>query len=417
MLVIALAASVFTAAGISTQVSAMEAGSVAAGQAINLRASNPEETTGSAAVPAALPSTGTAVATASVIEEGTGLYLNGLFLGAVKQQDNLSGALQSLLETYKEEGATVHFLENVETRSGLYASSSLYNLEDFMQALTQENTEIPWSYLVQEGDTLESIANLFQTTPEAILETNPDIQELSQWEEGIVLKLFNQKPLLHVQSIKKENYTEEVPFEILSLSDNSRYTTYQNVLLAGQKGSQICTDLVTYVDGEEVSRQAISRDVVSMPVTQMQIVGTLTPPDGSTPGEASGTFTWPTPSILTVSSEFGSRWGTLHAGLDLSNGSSYGETIVAADAGTVEYVKKDNYGYGYHLEIDHGNGMSTLYAHTSEILVNPGEKVFKGQPIAYVGSTGDSTGAHLHFEIHVDGTAVNPREYVEVPSA
>ena len=102
--------------------------------------------------------------------------------------------------------------------------------------------------------------------------------------------------------------------------------------------------------------------------------------------------------------------------MDISNGNSYGQTIVAADAGVVSYVKKSNVGYGYHLEIDHGNGTTTLYAHTSEILVQPGEKVFKGQPIALVGSTGDSTGAHLHFEIHKNGVAVNPLEYVTVGS-
>ena len=102
----------------------------------------------------------------------------------------------------------------------------------------------------------------------------------------------------------------------------------------------------------------------------------------------------------------------MHYGLDISNGNSYGKTIVAADGGTVSYVKYSNTGYGYHLEINHNNGMRTMYAHASRILVEPGQKVLKGQPIALVGSTGDSTGNHLHFEVIVNGTKVDPLGYV-----
>ena len=102
------------------------------------------------------------------------------------------------------------------------------------------------------------------------------------------------------------------------------------------------------------------------------------------------------------------RWGKMHNGIDISSSGIRGQSIVAADGGTVTYVKYHNYGYGYHLMIDHGNGMSTLYAHCNSINVTPGQKVAKGQVIATVGTTGDSTGNHLHFEVYRNGSRIDP---------
>ena len=130
------------------------------------------------------------------------------------------------------------------------------------------------------------------------------------------------------------------------------------------------------------------------------------------PGESSGTLTWPVPTVHTISSPFSFRWGTHHNGIDIANGNTYGETIVAADAGTVELAQMDNSGCGLYVIINHGNGRKTLYGHTSKLLVQAGEKVFKGQPIALVGNTGNSFGAHLHFEVIENGTHVDPLNYV-----
>ena len=181
----------------------------------------------------------------------------------------------------------------------------------------------------------------------------------------------------------------------------------------GQNGVQECVDEVTYVNGVEVSRESISRRTITEAVDKQVVVGTKKRPTGSTPGEASGILMWPVPSIHNITSYYEWRWGTMHTGLDISGGNSYGKTIVAADGGTVSYVRYSNVGYGNHLQIDHGNGTSTLYAHTSKILVSSGQKVAKGQPIALIGSTGDSTGAHLHFEVIKNGQKVDPLDYVQ----
>ncbi|MEG0229351.1 MAG: M23 family metallopeptidase, partial [Oscillospiraceae bacterium] len=100
-----------------------------------------------------------------------------------------------------------------------------------------------------------------------------------------------------------------------------------------------------------------------------------------------------------------------HTGIDIAGVNIYGKNIVASNDGVVSYVKNLNSGYGKHLMIDHGGGTYTLYAHTSAILVSPGQTVKKGQAIARVGSTGWSSGPHLHYEIWINKQRVNPITY------
>ena len=128
-----------------------------------------------------------------------------------------------------------------------------------------------------------------------------------------------------------------------------------------------------------------------------------------------GDFTWPAPGISRTTSEFGNRLHPifktykLHTGLDI--GAPTNTTIVASNAGTVIKAGWNN-SYGYMVMIDHGGGIVTLYAHNSSLLVKQGDVVYKGQAISKSGSTGNSTGPHLHFEVRVNGQYVDPRNYV-----
>ncbi len=126
-----------------------------------------------------------------------------------------------------------------------------------------------------------------------------------------------------------------------------------------------------------------------------------------------GVLAWPVPGFKTITSEFGWRFGgsDYHTGFDISGSGVNGKSIVAANSGTVAFVKYGTTGYGRYLIIDHGGGYTTLYAHCSEILVEVGDYVSRGEAIAKVGSTGWSTGPHLHFEVRVNGVAKNPRNY------
>ncbi len=126
-------------------------------------------------------------------------------------------------------------------------------------------------------------------------------------------------------------------------------------------------------------------------------------------------FMWPTPGYYYISSNYGYRWGRLHKGVDIAGSNIYGKPIVAAADGVVNLVDYNAGGYGYYVMVNHGNSGGnnyvTLYAHMSSQAAYVGKKVSKGDVIGYVGSTGRSTGPHLHFEIRVNGTAQNPLNF------
>ncbi len=134
---------------------------------------------------------------------------------------------------------------------------------------------------------------------------------------------------------------------------------------------------------------------------------------GNSAASSTGAMIWPASGPIT--SPFGWRthpiFGTqrYHSGIDI--GADYGDTVAAADGGVVIYADWMG-GYGKAVIIDHGGGISTLYAHNSELLVSEGERVRKGQAISRVGSTGYSTGPHLHFEVRENGSPVSPMGYL-----
>ena len=115
------------------------------------------------------------------------------------------------------------------------------------------------------------------------------------------------------------------------------------------------------------------------------------------------------PTLGVLTSHFGTRWGRLHSGIDI--GADEGEAICAAKSGRVIFSGTAD-GYGNYIKIDHGGGLETAYGHCSVLAANVGDEVEKGQTIAYVGSTGNSTGPHLHFEVKIDGEFKNPLDYV-----
>ena len=137
-----------------------------------------------------------------------------------------------------------------------------------------------------------------------------------------------------------------------------------------------------------------------------------------------GTFLWPVPGYYHITSGYGSRWGTTHRGIDISGSGIDGAEITAANSGVVifvnngcthDYGKRKSCGcgggFGNYCIIDHGGGYATLYGHSKEIIVEEGDHVTTGDVIGYVGSTGYSTGAHLHFEVRVDGERLDPESF------
>ena len=141
--------------------------------------------------------------------------------------------------------------------------------------------------------------------------------------------------------------------------------------------------------------------------------------------KVTGNFIWPVPGFYNITYGVGWRWGAYHAGIDIASSGIRGAQIVASDAGTVvqatnscphDYGKNGSCGcgggFGRYCIVDHGNGYMTLYGHMENCIVSVGQKVNQGETLGYVGSTGFSTGAHLHFEVRLNGAAQNPENYV-----
>ena len=132
-----------------------------------------------------------------------------------------------------------------------------------------------------------------------------------------------------------------------------------------------------------------------------------------------GEMMWPVPGYSKISSYYGWRFNNtdFHTGIDITGSGVHGAPVVAANTGTIVHTNVCpyngySYGYGTYVIVDHGGGITTLYAHLSAISVNVGDIVVMGQQIGKVGNTGWSTGAHLHFEVRVDGEAKNPISYI-----
>jgi murein DD-endopeptidase MepM/ murein hydrolase activator NlpD len=129
-------------------------------------------------------------------------------------------------------------------------------------------------------------------------------------------------------------------------------------------------------------------------------------------------FIWPVPTVRNTSDGYGNRWiveeqrNNFHKGLDITKPGCKGEPIVASAGGTVIQASDSGNGYGKCVILDHGNKISTLYAHMSQTAVTVGQVVEQGETLGYIGSTGNSYGNHLHFEVRVNGQHTDPTEYI-----
>lgn len=163
----------------------------------------------------------------------------------------------------------------------------------------------------------------------------------------------------------------------------------------------------------EQARRIADQEEAAMNQLKRQLNSLLSRGSGTAPG--GGSLLWPSDSTRTVTSAYGMRYhpiqqrNKMHTGIDI--GAAYGTNVLAAEAGKV-IMAGWNGGYGKCVVIDHGNGLSTLYGHNSVLLVSTGQTVTRGQVIAQVGSTGNSTGPHIHFEVLVNGQTRDPMAYV-----
>lgn len=245
-------------------------------------------------------------------------------------------------------------------------------------------------YEVKDGDTLSGVAQKFDVTIDTVKWANESV-DFKKLKPGTILKIppvtgvvYKVKPGDTIYSIAKKYQSSEqaiVDFPFNTFSDDETFA-----LVAGQ--SLIIPDGVM----PDAPAPALPR-----------YANVLTPDAGAV--SATGSFVWPAFGRITQ----GYRW--YHPAVDIANSS--GGAILAADSGTVVVAGWSNSGYGNHIIVDHGNGYKTLYAHLSSLSVVAGQRVARGVSMGQMGSTGRSTGTHLHFEIQGPSAKVDPLGYLK----
>jgi len=358
----------------------------------------------------------------SAITNACGIYVDGDFLCAVKNETDAKSVFDNILDNYKEKltdkNAIVNFVEDIEYVQGLYPDNEdvIWDASRLEKKLDSNKVEAVY-YTVVDGDNPYDIALNYGMTESQLRAINPQMGKYIMAGDKILVS--TQVKYVQVKVIKTEQVNESVDYEIIKTNNSNYFIGDNRVTRAGVEGQDRVTYLVTYINGIRVSKEEVSRIRVKEPVSKMVDVGTKSTRVNSSSGSydisvSSGGFVWPAPSCHTITSYYGWRGSGYHSGIDISSSGARGKLVVASKSGIVESAGWYS-SYGNQIVINHGNGIKTRYAHLLDgsISVSVGEHVSAGQAIARVGSTGRATGPHLHFEIIAYGNNVNPLKYLK----
>lgn len=261
-----------------------------------------------------------------------------------------------------------------------------------------------------------SVVRVYTSEEITISKANVSLDEVLSTEQATNMLLFgsttaakasSQQPLITVNVERTKTQTEALAFETIKQENASLSRGEENVITEGVDGVQEVTYKVQEVNGVVIGSEEVSSNVLVEAIDEVVEVGVQYYVASRSDGGGNGTYGWPVDGVIT--SRFGWRSRGWHSGLDIA--ADLGTTIFAANEGTVIETNNES-GYGLVVRIDHGDGMVTVYAHCGEFYVEVGDTVDRNTPIAAIGMTGTTTGPHVHFEIRVDGQAVNPLDYL-----
>ena len=338
------------------------------------------------------------------------LVIDGEEIGVVKTLEEAEMILDTIKESYilNEDGnkddniKEVSLLEDVQILSKEISFSELVEAEDIIEII-KDGGEEKRIHTIEVGENFWTIGSIYGLNPYDIEAANPDKDQL-KLKPGDEINLVMSKSLLTVTTLEEVEYTEDINFEVIVELNDSMFTNEKKTKVEGQRGTTKIVANETKHNGVVVEKEILNEEVIKEPINQVVVKGTKEVPKTA----ATGVLAMPTRGR--ISSRYGSRWGRMHRGLDIA--APTGTPINAADGGTVTFSGYKN-SFGYMVEINHGNGLVTRYAHCSKLLVKKGDKVYKGQQIAKVGNTGNSTGPHLHLEVLKNGVHQNPSNYVK----
>lgn len=275
----------------------------------------------------------------------------------------------------------------------------LFQSEDFSDFLTRFEY---LSYITKRDKNLveevKSVKAQLETQKATLEQQLASLNALKSEEEGV-------KALLEEQQSQQESVYAELEKDEAAIKET---------IAAMQATSDEIGKKIADLQAQEEAKRAAAAAAAN----QSNGAVTAAAADASSYEVTSaGSGVWPAPASYTITSNYGGRSYPLdgsynyHLGTDI--GASYGTPVVSYQAGTV-LIASYHWSYGNYVVVDHGNGLSTLYAHMSALTVSAGQSVSAGQQVGLVGSTGSSTGPHLHFEVRINGSNVDPAPYLGI---
>ena len=335
------------------------------------------------------------------------LSVDGEELAYAAGEDELYQMLDEIAQPWLPENAVHYeFVEDVQVYSVELPSDvefgDLGPIREELSALRVEKA----IYVVKKGDTFNAIAYSLDMWPYELAALNPDVivDKLSIGQELIIQLAV---PRLSVMAITDETYEEVIPSPVEYIETADLYVGDTKLKSKGESGMALVSAQVTYINNVEAEREILETTTLVEPTTTYTYIGTTPRPSTA----SNGYFIWPVRGSIT--STFGYRYlfgsTDYHSGLDIAVPA--GTTVKAADGGKVTYAGWMG-NYGNLVIITHDDGRQTYYAHNSSLLVSAGQRVYQGQAIAKAGSTGLASGPHCHFEVRINGTSVNPRNYL-----
>ncbi|MFZ7133607.1 MAG: peptidoglycan DD-metalloendopeptidase family protein [Eubacteriales bacterium] len=331
--------------------------------------------------------------------KGAVILIEGEEVTTLASKEEAEQVLADVLEPYVSVSSNEKLIGKPVIKESYEIVEELVNFADVREiesavSLIGQGTEETQSYLVKKGDTSWDIAVNRGVNISQLEKANPD-KDITDLHDGDVLNLSVAKPYLTIEAQKEVTIEEKIPYDTQYKNDSTLYVGKKKVVSEGIKGTKQIVALINYENGKQVAKEILSEEITAEPVDEIVAKGTKPLP----PARGTGRFMMPTSGRISAINKPGT-----HAGgraIDIAN--STGTSVYASDSGTV--VKASYQGsYGNCIVIDHGNGYSTRYAHLSKYGVSVGDRVTKGQYIAAMGSTGNSTGPHLHFEIMINGS-------------
>ncbi|MCP3032164.1 peptidoglycan DD-metalloendopeptidase family protein [Halobacillus sp. A1] len=296
----------------------------------------------------------------------------------------------------------VELTKQVKQQEKLVDPSEIQQVDDAVEILEKGVPE-QTVHVADEGEDVEDLTSEYDVSKDELLQDNPELDESDSLSKDEEIDITETEPVTEV-SVREEGIKKEkIPYETEIVETDDLEKGKKETKQKGQDGEKEIHYYKDKKNDRTMDEGTIKEKEIKKPEKEIILKGTKV-----IPSKGSGNFSWPAVDG-SITSKQGERWGKYHKGIDIAGVKD--RTIKAADHGKVIEAGKDG-AYGNKVVIDHNNGYETTYAHLESIDVNEGDTVEKGSSLGDMGTTGRSTGVHLHFEIHKDGSLENPLDHI-----